>query len=704
MGDNKTFRVNVQTSTSKKINVTSNVSENYITASPDTGLYWSRLSENWAIGEGLVQGKDYSSKTYATQAKAYADESKLYSESASLDLNNVVNTINEYNSQLGETVNTGVEQLETTTATGLASITTTETTAIANIQAIENAGVQNLTNTKDDVLSATSTSLSQITTQANTSKTEITTTKNNALSEMATSRQNALSDINATLTEIDTVKTNAVNAVKAEGQTQLNNVKSTGFYMRDDKLYFINSKGVEEEFKSGGGGGLPMFAPIWSDHLYNDASYLRADTFSWHDASIYVTGYNIIEAEYNDENCIEETENGVTYRRSPNGFKIASADQEENVLNAYNTYGTAWYYIIDEVNNRFKLPRTKWGFVGSRDSVGKFIDAGLPNITGSATLHGSEAANIVYSCAGAIYGTGGNTNAYRSPANLTQASGASSYGAIHIDASKSNSTYGKSNTVQPPATQMYLYFYVGDYERPATEVNLGVLTELANGLDLNAIVGEINDVSSTGLANISNATQTGLTSVSSAVTEGVSAINETTNKGKAELNKIVADKVPPATVDNLGLVKPDGTTIAITEEGVISANIEVPEVNIATTDLAGIVKPDGSTITIAEGVISAVAQSSSEFTYSKGTNSWLMHKDGLMIQGGKVSFATGSYTTKTITFPKAFNTACVSVVLGSSNAQNTAFSWSVSSISKTSTVVAYNASSAMTIYWIAFGY
>ena len=124
MGDNKTFRVNVQTSTSKKINVTSNVSENFITASPDTGLYYSRLSEKWAIGEGLVENKDYSSKTYATQAKEYANESKMYSESANLDLRALENKITEYDTQLGETI-----------TEGLANITTAESNAVSNIEA-----------------------------------------------------------------------------------------------------------------------------------------------------------------------------------------------------------------------------------------------------------------------------------------------------------------------------------------------------------------------------------------------------------------------------------------------------------------------------------------------------------------------------------------------------------------------------------------
>ena len=88
-----------------------------------------------------------------------------------------------------------------------------------------------------------------------------------------------------------------------------------------------------------------------------------------------------------------------------------------------------------------------------------------------------------------------------------------------------------------------------------------------------------------------------------------------------------------ATNNNVGLVKPDGTTITITSEGVISSSgdttnwgsiggdinnqtdlknkladkadkTELP--TVATTDKPGIVKPDGTTITItSEGVISS---------------------------------------------------------------------------------------------------
>ena len=197
----------------------------------------------------------------------------------------------------------------------------------------------------------------------------------------------------------------------------------------NNRLYYQytnadNTKGRFEDYMgnvlvaegSGGGGGssLPMFAPIWSDHLYNDASYLRADNFSWHNSAIYVTAYAKLLEQYNHENSVELTEGDITYKLTPDGFRIADASQHDDVRYAYENEDKAWYYILDTENARFKLPREK------NDS-------------------------------------------------------------------------GK-----------YLYFYVGNYERPATEVNIGILTELANGTDISVIVEEINEIKNQAIAEVAS--------------------------------------------------------------------------------------------------------------------------------------------------------------------------------------------------------
>ena len=190
------------------------------------------------------------------------------------------------------------------------------------------------------------------------------------------------------------------------------------------------------EGSGGGGSSLPMFAPIWADHLYNDASYLRADNFSWHNAGIYVSAYAKLVEQYNHENSVEMNDGDITYKLTPDGFRIADASQHDDVRYAYENEGRAWYYLLDEENARFKLPREK-------NESGK-----------------------------------------------------------------------------------YLYFYVGNYERPETEVNIGILTELANGTDISVIVEEINEIKNQAIADVASYKQplTTLTETSGTITLEVDKI------------------------------------------------------------------------------------------------------------------------------------------------------------------------------------
>ena len=113
-----------------------------------------------------------------------------------------------------------------------------------------------------------------------------------------------------------------------------------------------------------------LFEPIWSDHIINDISLLRADTFSWQSGGVYVTAYNHLVQDIQGITAETETIGSytVTFYRTTDGHKICLADQETTVANIYSETGIAWYYIVDTVNTQFKLPRTKWGFKGLRDS------------------------------------------------------------------------------------------------------------------------------------------------------------------------------------------------------------------------------------------------------------------------------------------------------------------------------------------------
>ena len=215
----------------------------------------------------------------------------------------------------------------------------------------------------------------------------------------------------------------------------------------------------------------------WVDHLLNDENWLRADTFSWQDGTVYNEAYMHIYNDYQNGVNKSEMVGGYTisYREAPDGHRITT--DESSVLSIYNATGVAWYYVLDTENTQFKLPRTKYGFTGLRDTVGKYVPETLPNITGRAGEGSRIYGNDV---SGALYITGQYSNA---PASGNYVA----YNTLNIDASRSSSTYQNNAPVQQRATQMYLYFYVGQFSQSATEQTAGLNSELFNGkVDLNA--------------------------------------------------------------------------------------------------------------------------------------------------------------------------------------------------------------------------
>ena len=98
--------------------------------------------------------------------------------------------------------------------------------------------------------------------------------------------------------------------------------------------------------------------------------------------------------------------------------------------------------------------------------VGVFMEAGLPNINGQL-LTRPPLANTT-SGTGALYYGSNNTEGYSAPRG-----DASTTNQIYFDASKSNSIYGNSTTVQPPAVGAKLYIQVFTSAVPASMAQAG---------------------------------------------------------------------------------------------------------------------------------------------------------------------------------------------------------------------------------------
>lgn len=114
-----------------------------------------------------------------------------------------------------------------------------------------------------------------------------------------------------------------------------------------------------------------------------------------------------------------------------NGAGVSAATYPALYAAIGNTYGgNSTTFYLPNLSGRFLEGTT------STSSVGSYYSAGLPNITGSLTRVRS------YDSSGAFYQ--GSGWGYNHNDNTTQ-------GSIEFSASRSNSTYGYSSSVQPPA-------------------------------------------------------------------------------------------------------------------------------------------------------------------------------------------------------------------------------------------------------------
>lgn len=231
----------------------------------------------------------------------------------------------------------------------------------------------------------------------------------------------------------------------------------------------------------------------WSDHIINSMEWLRADTFSWQSGDVYTSVYNHLVADNSGGTSQTETIGSytITYVLADDGHKITT--DETTVANIYSESGVAWYYVLDTINQRFKLPRTKYGFVGLRDTVGKYVPESLPNITGNLAVWGNDGVWGLVSdtAASAFNSQGGAFQTYSVGWSQAVATGkAEASEGVNFNASRSSSTYQDDAPVQQRATQMYLYFYVGQFSQSATEQTAGLNAELFNGkVDLDSSWG-----------------------------------------------------------------------------------------------------------------------------------------------------------------------------------------------------------------------
>lgn len=167
----------------------------------------------------------------------------------------------------------------------------------------------------------------------------------------------------------------------------------------------------------------------------------------------------------------------------PNLFVTESAWQT-----SVTTYGVCGKFVYDSTNNTVRLPKITGIMEGTIDAtaLGDLVQAGLPNITGSATTYlMNEYPTFTGALASGSYVGAWETITGANPGILDRRG-------LTLDASNSSSVYGNSNTVQPQTIKGFYYIVVANSTKTEVEV------------DIDHISTDVNGKADTDLSNVTN--------------------------------------------------------------------------------------------------------------------------------------------------------------------------------------------------------
>lgn len=234
----------------------------------------------------------------------------------------------------------------------------------------------------------------------------------------------------------------------------------------------------------------------WTDHKLNEMAWLRADTWSWQSGKVYEAAYNHLVADLGNAELKTETFNEITitYYVAKDGHKIAYESEIIKVSNIFESLGTAWWYIIDIPNKRFKLPRSTHGDIVENYQNGSswyrlYADGWCEQ--GGQTAEGTSiTVTLLQTMANNLYTV--------QLTCINKAQGDQNW--VARDKTTTSFLYSNSESfavnwevkgkvmsnVSAEAPSQYLYFYVGDYSQSAIEQTAGITSEeLASKVDTN---------------------------------------------------------------------------------------------------------------------------------------------------------------------------------------------------------------------------
>lgn len=215
-----------------------------------------------------------------------------------------------------------------------------------------------------------------------------------------------------------------------------------------------------------------LFDMKFLDYQTNSSEWLRQDGWNWISVNRAPQAYEHLYQEAQEGTPLTDTytlTNGntltISYVRADDGHKIIQTDNDAGLTGLkvlFDDIGTAWYYVIDEKNQRFQLPHTV-SVPTTIDSTINYPTPGVnyqgavPNITGDFVVDDSVG---VFDGTGAFY-------AKSSPGYDASSTTSGNSRRMVLDAGRCSKVYGNTingktyNAVIPAGPKCYLYFYVG---------------------------------------------------------------------------------------------------------------------------------------------------------------------------------------------------------------------------------------------------
>ena len=465
-----------------------------------------------------------------------------------------------------------IQEIDTLRQTSVGEIDTLRETSVTQVDVLRQESVTEINTLRTD-------SLSQINTLTDESITEIDTLRSNSIQEVLETKESFLEELEdkkvSCVNLIEETKDNGIQELITTSEDLINESRKWAIGTSDE-----NAEGSAKFWAETAqlASSNALFDTKISDHILEGPElygWALQGTYVYKEA---VLGEHLGYPTFYDK-CIEEKEAGtatevtlgsntLTVYKHANGHQYYDIVDKDKIDAWYTTYGIADFYGIDEENKRILLPRNKYfqQLTDDTTKVNKLVEAGLPNITGTFALGDVSDTYTAYTNS-LQYGDGAFYSNTQSTASYNE-SGQSTKGNIpKFDASRSNSIYGKSTTVQPQSSLKLLYYCVGNTKADTSWINL--VEQVQEG------VKEIYDEKVKSLEEIDTLRQDSLNEVDVLKANSVQEIVDTKNNSLKEVDDTTLR----------GLQSLAGASNALTHNQVTNCLLEIPQrIKLELTD------------------------------------------------------------------------------------------------------------------------